>query len=88
MATLIVPALLRKYTGGLERVNAAGRNVREVIENAARDYPALREGLMEGDKLKPSIAVWVDGEAVVGGLISPVKETSEIHFLPAIGGGS
>jgi molybdopterin converting factor small subunit len=35
----------------------------------------------------PSIAVVVDGETSILGLLEPVSEGSEVHFLPAIGGG-
>ena len=87
MATAIIPALLRKLTGGSERVSVSGRNVREVIVDLDRQFPGLRERLMEDDDLKPSIAVSIDGEVRTGGLLDAVREESEIHFLPALGGG-
>ena len=36
----------------------------------------------------PGMAVIVDGETGNVGLLEKVKEDSEVHFLPAIGGGS
>jgi len=41
----------------------------------------------EEDDLIAGIAVVVDGEVSQLGLLERVREDSEIHFLPAIGGG-
>ncbi len=87
MAIAIIPALLRKYTGGRERVPVAGRNVREVIADLERQFPGFAEHLLEGGDLKPSIAASVDGEIGTAGVLEPVGDSSEIHFLPALGGG-
>jgi len=87
MPTAVIPALLRKFTNGQERVTVRGRNVREIIADLDRLFPGIGSHLMEGGDLKPSIAVSVDGEICPGGLIEPVSEGSEVHFLPAIGGG-
>jgi hypothetical protein len=35
----------------------------------------------------PGLAVVVDGETSQLGLLAQVREDSEIHFLPALGGG-
>jgi sulfur-carrier protein len=87
MAIAVIPALLRKYTSGRERVEVAGRNVREVIADLDRQFPGFAGHLLEGGDLKPSIAASVDGEIGTGGVLEPVGETSEIHFIPALGGG-
>lgn len=88
MPVAIIPSLLRKYTGGAERVEVQGHNVRELISNLTRKFPELASHLLEGDDLKPSVAVSVDGEIAPSGILEPVSEKSEVHFLPAIGGGS
>ena len=87
MATVIIPALLRKLTGGRERVTVSGKNLREVIANLDCQFPGLAAQLIQDDDLKPSVAVSIDGEVGAGGLLEPVRAESEIHFLPAIGGG-
>ncbi len=87
MPTAIIPALLRKFTGGVERVEVKGRNVREVIADLERKFPGLAAQLLEGGDLRPSIAVSIDGEIGTAGLLDPVGERSEVHFLPALGGG-
>ncbi len=87
MATVVVPALLRKLTDGAERVTVTGRNIGLVIEDLERQFPGFREQLMQNGELKPSIAVSIDGDMGTGGLLDKVKENSEIFFVPAIGGG-
>jgi molybdopterin converting factor small subunit len=87
MATVVIPALLRKLTDGKDRVAVQGRNIGQVIEDLERQFPGLREHLVENGDIKPSIAVSVDGEMGAGGLLDPVRESSEIFFIPALGGG-
>jgi sulfur-carrier protein len=87
MATVVIPALLRKLTDGRDRVIVRGRNIGQIIEDLNRQFPGLRDQLTEDGDLKPSIAVSVDGEMGTGGLLDPVAEDSEVFFLPAIGGG-
>ena len=87
MPTVIVPALLRKLTRGQERVTVQGRNLRQVVDDLERQFPGIKAQLVEDGELKSSIAVSVDGEMGLGGLLDPVKENSEIFFLPAIAGG-
>ena len=87
MATVVIPALLRKLTDGKDRVAVQGRNIGQVIEDLERQFPGLREQLVENGDIKPSIAVSVDGEMGTGGVLDPVRESSEIFFIPALGGG-
>jgi molybdopterin synthase sulfur carrier subunit len=88
MATAVIPSLLRGLTGGKERVRVSGRNLREVIEDLERQFPGIRSQLTEDGELRSSIAVSIDGEIATGGLLEPVGQESEIHFLPALGGGA
>ncbi|HVC44507.1 MAG TPA: MoaD/ThiS family protein [Candidatus Binataceae bacterium] len=87
MATVVIPALLRKLTDGKERVTVAGRNVGQVVADLNRQFPGISENLIEDGEIKPSIAVSVDGEMGTGGVLEPVGESSEVFFIPAIGGG-
>lgn len=87
MPTVFIPSLLRKFTGGVESTEVAGRTVGEVIRNLDQQFPGFRNQVVENDDLKSSLAVSVDGDLAVGGLLEQVRESSEIHFVPAIGGG-
>lgn len=87
MATVVIPALLRKFTDGRDRVSANGRNVGQLIDDLERQYPGLREHIIEDGEVKPSVAISIDGEMGTGGVLEPVRESSEVFILPAIGGG-
>lgn len=87
MATVIIPALLRKLSHGQERATARGSNVRQIVDDLERQFPGIKAQLVEHGEIKSSIAVSVDGEMGLGGLLDPVGENSEVYFLPAIGGG-
>jgi molybdopterin synthase sulfur carrier subunit len=87
MATVVIPALLRRFTGGVERVTIAATNIRELVDELDRRYPGLRSRLIEDGELAGSIAVWIDGEIAPAGMLSKVGPDSEVYFLPAIGGG-
>jgi molybdopterin converting factor small subunit len=88
MATVVVPALMRKLTDGVERVNVSGRNVGQVIDDLERQFPGFRDQLVQNGQLKSSIAVSIDADMGTGSLLDPVHENSEIFFIPAIGGGN
>jgi molybdopterin converting factor small subunit len=88
MATVWVPGILQELTGGKETVPAEGATVREVVENLDRIYPGFKDAIVkEGVFVKPGISVVVDGHIVKKGLLHPVNESSEVFFVPAIGGG-
>lgn len=74
-------------TGGLQVVEAAGRNVAEVIDDLERKFPGLRSKLRDGDSLKPGLAVVIGTQVARLGLLEPVPAEAEVHFVPAIGGG-
>jgi molybdopterin synthase sulfur carrier subunit len=87
MATVWIPSLLRGLTQGRETVTVPGATVRQVIEELERLFPGLRDRLCDANGLRPGIAVAVDTQVARLGLLQPVAENSEVHFLPAVSGG-
>jgi molybdopterin synthase sulfur carrier subunit len=87
MATVWIPALLRDLTNEQQTVTVPGITVRQVIEALDRLYPGIRDRLCDANGLRPGIAVAVDTQIARLGLLEPVAATSEVHFLPAVGGG-
>jgi molybdopterin converting factor small subunit len=87
MATVVVPALLRKLTNGRDRVAASGRNIGQLVADLERQFPGFADHLVENGDIKPSVAVSIDGEMGTGGVLDRVNESSEVFFIPAIGGG-
>ena len=88
MAKVLIPSLMRDLTGGQTVVTVKGSTVRQVIENLEAKYPGAKSRLLKGDSLKPGIGVAIDGEMARYGLTEKVKAASELHFLPAVSGGS
>jgi sulfur-carrier protein len=87
MATVWIPSLLRELAGNRETVTVDGSNVREIIESLEQAYPGIRTRLCDANGLRPGLAVVVDTQIARQGLLQPVGEKSEVHFLPAISGG-
>tara|TARA_B100000749_G_C18114650_1_gene337303 strand:- start:89 stop:352 length:264 start_codon:yes stop_codon:yes gene_type:complete len=87
MATVFIPSLMQKLTDGETRVTVAGQSVREIINNLDEMYPGTKERLVDKFKIKTGITVAVDGEISPIGILAKVGNDSEIHFLPAVGGG-
>ena len=88
MATVFIPSLLEGLTGGARTVEVSGRNLRQVINALDERYPGMKERLLDEDgALIPEIMAAIDGETNHLGLLQPVTESTEIQFVPAIGGG-
>ena len=87
MPVVWIPALLRDMTGGEAAVTVPGETVGQVIDHLDEWYPGIKSHLCRGNRLRPTIAVAVDGEVRRSGLQQRLAETSEICFLPALSGG-
>jgi sulfur-carrier protein len=88
MPTVIIPALLRKFTGGIERVDVPAKTIRELVRHLGERFPGLDAQLLEEGDIRASIAVSIDGEIATGGILDAVGENSEVHFIPALSGGA
>ncbi len=87
MATVFIPTMLLPMTDGVKQVELEGRNVRQVIDRLDELYPGMKGRLVEDGQIRPNLAVAIDGEVARMGLLEKVGEESEVHFVPAIGGG-
>ena len=88
MATVFIPSLMQKLTMGQTQVEIAGSSVRQIVKNLESTYPGIEERLVENGRIKSNISVAIDGEVSPLGMLGKVRDNSEVHFLPAIGGGS
>ena len=88
MATVFIPSLMQGLTGGQQTVQVPGSSVRQIINNLDEQFPGMKERLVDGFKLKPNITVSIDAEVTPLGLLAKISENSEVHFIPAVGGGS
>jgi len=78
---------MRELTDGLEQVTVPGEKVRQLVDALDARYPGTKARLVEDGALRRGIVLTVDGVANRQGLRAEVKPDSEVHFVPAIGGG-
>jgi sulfur-carrier protein len=87
MATVWIPALLRPHTGDVESLALPGMTLAELIDSLDAKFPGVKARLFDGTQLRPGLAVVIDTQVNREGLSASVNENSEVHFIPAIGGG-
>ena len=87
MATVHIPAAMRKLTAGATTVVVPGETLREVVDRLDETHPGLKSRLVEGDRLRPGLAAFVGDESAPQGLRTKVPPDAEIYFAPAIAGG-
>jgi len=68
-------------------VEVDGANVAEAIQNLEARFPGTKERLCERDSLRAGLAVVVGSSVSALGLRQRTDPETEIHFLPAVGGG-
>lgn len=88
MATIFIPSMLQSLTGGARQIDCDAKNIRQVIERLDELYPGIRDRLVEDGELRENLAVAIDGDIAIMGMLEKVGDNSEVHFVPAIGGGS
>jgi molybdopterin synthase sulfur carrier subunit len=89
MAKIVFTANVQRHVACPE-ATAAGRTVREVLENAFADNPEARGYVLDDQSaLRKHMAVFVDGTRIRDrvGLSDAVTETSTIHVFQALSGG-
>lgn len=87
MPRVYIPPPLRHLTGEQEIVEVDGRTVREVVRHLDARFPGIKNRLVIEGQLKPDLCVAVGSSVNPLGLLAPVGEDQEVHFLPIIGGG-
>jgi molybdopterin synthase sulfur carrier subunit len=89
MPIVRIPTPLRPHAGGLDRVEAAGSTVGEIVTQLVTTYPALRERLFDGAELRRFVNVYVNDEDIryLDDLATPVAPGDEVSIIPAVAGG-
>ncbi|HET8577769.1 MAG TPA: ubiquitin-like small modifier protein 1 [Methylomirabilota bacterium] len=86
-----IPTPLRAVTKGAAEVQAGGDTVADVIDDLERQYPGLKERLVEnGGELRRFINIYVNQEDIrfLQGAKTTLKAGDEVSIVPAIAGGS
>ena len=87
MAKVFIPTMLQSLTAGVKQVDLDARKVRQIIERLEELYPGMKDRLVEDGEIRPNLAIAIDGDVAIMGMLEKVEENSEVHFVPAIGGG-
>jgi len=87
MAVVHIPALLLPLTEGNPEPTVNGKTVEELIDQLEIRYPGVKQRLVDGDRLRAGLSVFVDGSVRRDGLKCEVSPQSDVHFIPAIAGG-
>ena len=87
MAEVWIPTQMQFFTGQKRCVEIQGETIGQIINNLDKNFPGLKTHLAYNGEIMPGLAVIVDGEATHLGMLQPVKDDSEIHFLPSLAGG-
>jgi sulfur-carrier protein len=91
MSVLVrIPTPLRSLTKGAAEVQGAGDTVSDIIQDLERQYPGLRDRLVdETGELRRFINIYVNEEDIrfLEGRKTALKETDVVSIVPAIAGG-
>ena len=82
-----IPPLHRDLTGGVEVVKMGGETVGELIATLEERFPGIAGRLTDNGRIRPYISVAINGVITHRGLHQKLREPSEVHFVPALGGG-
>ena len=85
-----IPTPLRSITKGSAEVPAKGHTVDDVMQDLERQYPGLRERLVdEKGELRRFINLYVNEEDVrfLQGRTTALKDGDTVSIVPAIAGG-
>jgi molybdopterin synthase sulfur carrier subunit len=87
MATIHIMAPLRTLTGGETEVVVSGATLSEIVDNLESRFPGIKSRLAQGDRLRPGLALFVNGDNAPSYLTTRIPPEAEIYFAPAISGG-
>lgn len=87
MPTVFIPALLKELTGGVDHLVVEAETVGQAVTALEKQFPGIERRLCDGEELSSNLQVSIDEAISTQGLLAKVKPDSEIHFIPAIGGG-
>ena len=93
MPTVVLPAALRQYTGGVSSVEVDATDeldLAAVLDELDSACPAIAYRVRdEQGQLRRFVNVYIDGEDArrIGGLSAPVPARAEVLVLPSVAGG-
>lgn len=87
MPTVFIPWQLKELTGGTTKIEVEAATVAQAVAALEQRFPGIKARLCDGEQLSPSLQVSINDSISSRGMMAKVDPQSEIHFIPAIGGG-
>jgi molybdopterin synthase sulfur carrier subunit len=88
--TVKIPASLRKFCGGQDRVAVEGKDVRQALADLERQHAGILPKLCdEAGNVRRFINIYVDSDDIrfLQSLDTELSEGAELQIIPAIAGG-
>jgi len=88
--TVRIPTALRRVTQGQGEVQIEGSTVGELIENLEKEFPGIKERLVEENgEIRKFVNFFVNDEDIrfLKGKDTELKEGDVVAIIPAIAGG-
>ncbi|OGH56144.1 MAG: molybdopterin synthase sulfur carrier subunit [Candidatus Lindowbacteria bacterium RIFCSPLOWO2_12_FULL_62_27] len=88
--TILIPTVLRQYTGNQATVAVDGKTVGDTLQNLAAAHPGLKTHIFtDNGKLRSFVNVFVNEDDIrqKGDMNAPVKNGDEVSIVPSIAGG-
>jgi len=87
---VLIPAPLRRYTGGESTVRGTGADVAALLDDLDARFPGLKGRVCEDDgAIRRFVNVFVNGEnaRTLDGAATPLASGDEVGIVPAMAGG-
>ena len=84
-----IPTPLRTLTAGNDEVKASGATVAAVIDDLEKNYPGIKDRLLDEKGVRRFINIYVGEEDIrfLEGLKTELKGGEKVTIVPAIAGG-
>ena len=90
MVQVRIPTPLRKYTAGVDAVQAEGNTVAALVADLDKRHPGIRDRICDDTgAVRRFVNIFVNGEDIrfLQNLDTAVKAGDEVSVVPAIAGG-
>ncbi len=90
MATILIPAPLRRLTGGQARIEVDASSVAQLLDRIEAAHPGMRNYLCDDSgQLRAHVNLFVNSAEVrqLHGLQTPLAANDEVMIIPAMAGG-
>ncbi|MEU1211461.1 MoaD/ThiS family protein [Streptomyces sp. NPDC005791] len=84
-----IPTILRTYTDGAKAVEGSGETLADLFADLESRHTGIRERIVDGDKLRRFVNVYLNDEDVrfLDGISTKLTDGDNVTILPAVAGG-